>query len=88
MANFEAMACGLPVITSDCGGVPYAIRNAALVVHQMDVGGLRDAIERFVGAKDDIETQSVRGRSFVEANYALDLVAAKWRSIIESVGTG
>jgi len=85
MANVEAMAAGLPVITSECGGVRTVVKDNAVVVAEADVRGLRAALERFLCGAEDIEARSVEGRAFVEKNYALDTTAAKWREVIETV---
>jgi glycosyltransferase involved in cell wall biosynthesis len=85
MANVEAMAAGLPVITSDCGGVPIVVGDNAVVVAERDVQGLRAVLERFVCGEEDMGMWSARGRSFVEENYALDVIAEQWRRIIDAV---
>lgn len=42
----EAMACGVPVITTNRGALPEIVRDAALVLSDpMDANGLKDAIE-------------------------------------------
>ncbi len=40
----EAMACGVPVITSSTSSLPEVVGEAALLVDPADVGGLRDAM--------------------------------------------
>jgi len=85
VANVEAMAAGLPVITSDCGGVRTVVRDNAVVVAERNVQGLREALERFVCGGEDIGTRSAMGRRFVEENYALDVIAEKWRGVIDAV---
>lgn len=42
----EAFACGVPVIGSDSGEIPYVIGDAGIVVPEKDVGGWASAIER------------------------------------------
>jgi glycosyltransferase involved in cell wall biosynthesis len=40
----EAMACGVPVIGSDCGEIPHVIGEAGLVFPENDVVGLRESL--------------------------------------------
>jgi glycosyltransferase involved in cell wall biosynthesis len=42
----EAMACGVPVITSNVSSLPEVAGNAALLVDPLDVGGLTDTMTR------------------------------------------
>jgi glycosyltransferase involved in cell wall biosynthesis len=85
MANVEAMAAGLPVITSDCGGVPMVVQDQAVVVRERDVPGLRDAVERLLRGPGDLEARSREGRRFVEQHYGLEVIAERWHRIIERV---
>lgn len=40
----EAMACGIPVVGSDSGEIPYVIADAGLVAHENDVKALSETL--------------------------------------------
>jgi glycosyltransferase involved in cell wall biosynthesis len=45
----EAMACGLPVITTRCGAIPEVVPAGNAIVDEGDVDGLAAAMVRFAG---------------------------------------
>src|SRR5207253_11026756 len=48
----EAMASGVPVLTSNCSSLPEVAGGAALLVDPLDVGALRLGIERVIQDED------------------------------------
>lgn len=82
MANIEAMAAGLPVITSDCGGVPYIVRDKAIVIKQKDVDGIAITIEEFMRHPQKVKRYSVEGRKYVEDNFRIEFIAKRWDKVI------
>lgn len=46
MPLLEAMACGVPVITSNRGSIPEVVGDAAIMVEPSDIDGLKDAMLR------------------------------------------
>ncbi len=78
-AALEAMACGLPVVASDCGGMSEAIadRRDGLLVPPCDADAIVAAVERLVG---DAALRARLGRAArerVEKDFRLaDQIAA------------
>jgi phosphatidylinositol alpha-1,6-mannosyltransferase len=52
-ALVEAMACGLPVVTTDCGAIPEVVPSWNPIVPQGDAGALRDALLEALGPDGD-----------------------------------
>lgn len=48
----EAMACGTPVITSNVGGLPEVVGEAAEIVSPTDVDGFAKAIQRILASEN------------------------------------
>jgi glycosyltransferase involved in cell wall biosynthesis len=63
LTALEAMACGTPVITSNCSSMPEVVGDAALLVDPLDTSSIADAMARLFDdhrlAKELVE----RGRS-------------------------
>jgi glycosyltransferase involved in cell wall biosynthesis len=61
----EAMACGTPVLTSDCASCPEVAGKAALFVDPEDDDALYEGIDRILG--DTTLRRSLRMRGFDQA---------------------
>lgn len=76
----EAMACGCPVITSDCSAMPEVAGGAAVLVDPHDVSAIAAAVRRVTGdaaLRDALRTRGLARaaaldwRAFAAANLAL-----------------
>ena len=79
VALMEAMAAGVPVISTDVSGVPELIqdgRNGRCVPPQ-DVGALRGALERLLGDAAHARALAAAARHTVEADFDRDVNAAR-----------
>jgi glycosyltransferase involved in cell wall biosynthesis len=63
----EAMACGLTVITSDCGALPELVGDAGVIVPEGNVAALRDAIARVI---DDASLRESMGQRALKRAHA------------------
>jgi glycosyltransferase involved in cell wall biosynthesis len=72
----EAMACGCPVITSDCSAMPEVAGEAAVLVDPHDVGDIAAALMRVVG--DPSLRLALRLRGLARAK------AFDWRACAEA----
>jgi len=83
----EAMACGLPVVTTAVDGVRDVVRPGvdALVVPPGDDQALAAAIRRAFEAAGDRSTMGAAARQRVLERYAADRVVAAYRELLAGV---
>lgn len=69
----EAMACGVPVVASNVGGIPEAVldRSTGILVPPADRASLADAIEALADDADLRRSLSEGGRSIVSEKFNL-----------------
>jgi glycosyltransferase involved in cell wall biosynthesis len=79
----EAMACGLPVIGSDTGGIPDIIINGetGLLVPEKDIFQLSRAIIELIENKDLKENISVKGYKMVKEKFSWEKIAKEYIKI-------
>lgn len=82
----EAMACGTPVITSNCSAMPEASGNGALLVDPYNVEQIADALER-VSTSDDLRKTLAEKSINVSRKYSLlSAVSAMMETLYSSLG--
>jgi len=74
----EAMACGIPVISSDGGALPEVVGDAGLVVPARDEAALADAIDSLINDK-------VRMKQFAEAGMARVKKEFRWDNAVRQM---
>jgi colanic acid/amylovoran biosynthesis glycosyltransferase len=72
-AALEGMACGLPVVTTDCGGMTEAVADGeeGFVVPTRDSAGLAEAIVKFASDTELRLSMGARARARVERDFSL-----------------
>jgi phosphatidylinositol alpha-1,6-mannosyltransferase len=71
----EAFACGVPVIASDSGEIPYVVRDAGIVVAEDDIDAWANAIATLAENPDARAELAQRGLERVHAAFTWDVVA-------------
>ncbi len=76
LALLEAMAAGLPVVSTAVGGIPAVVADgrSGLLVAAEDQA-LGDALERLFGDRELARQLGARGRELVERSHSLDRTA-------------
>lgn len=83
----EALACGVPVISTDVGGVPFIVRDGetAVLVPPDKEQEMADAILRVSGDAQLRQKLSEAGQADV-AQYTWDKVRPQWLALYEQCG--
>jgi glycosyltransferase involved in cell wall biosynthesis len=83
----EAMACGIPVVAFDVGGLPDMVRPdmTGLLVPPEDVRGLRLAIEEILGDDERRAQMSFECRRVAVEQYSLEIQAERYRRLYKEL---
>lgn len=71
----EAMACGVPVVGSDCGEIPNVVGEAGLIFPEEDVGALAAHLRALMTQPELREALARKGRERVLAYYTQRKIA-------------
>lgn len=83
----EAMACGLPVITTPVGGIPAVIQDEenGLLIEPGSTKKLESAMTRLIKDKPLQETLKINALKSIQENYAGPVVAAKYEKLFRDL---
>ncbi|HVA84579.1 MAG TPA: glycosyltransferase family 4 protein [Candidatus Binataceae bacterium] len=73
----EAFACGVPVLASDSGEIPYVVGDAGLIVGERDELGWRRALADLLESPTRRAELAARGRDRAHALYSWPVVARR-----------
>lgn len=73
----EAFACGVPVIGSDSGEIPYVVGNAGIIVGERDEAGWRRALSELLESPERRVELAARGRDRAHTLYAWPVIARR-----------
>lgn len=80
----EAMAYGIPVISTNTGGIPELIGDGSgIMVNQKDPLALADAIEKLMKDSEYYKTIAEKGRKKVENEFNVDRIAQELLNLFE-----
>jgi glycosyltransferase involved in cell wall biosynthesis len=88
-AVLEAMACGLPVVTTDVGGVREFVtdRVGGAVVLPRDPAALAAALQRYLASPDEARAAGARNRARAAAEFSWRASALRLLEVYDSVIT-
>lgn len=82
----EAMACGLPVVATDCGGPREIVGDLGELVRPGDAGALAQGMGRVMDLPPpDRQRRGALGRERVVERFSLSSAVATWKDIYREV---
>jgi glycosyltransferase involved in cell wall biosynthesis len=81
----EAMACGVPVVGSDCGEIPHVIGEAGLIFPENDEQTLAAHLRRLMEDRSLRASLAVKGRQRVIQHYTQERIAEATRDVYVNI---
>lgn len=90
MSILEALAAGLPIVSTPVGGIPRAITSGleGFLVNPGDIHALAERLIQLLADPDLRQRMGAAARKKAEATFAVDRVVAQWVGLYEWAGTG
>lgn len=81
----EAMACGVPVVSTDGGALPEVVGDAGVIVPAKSVDALADAIDDLLQHPDKREQLGAQGRERILQKFCWDVCAGQMAKYYQQV---
>jgi glycosyltransferase involved in cell wall biosynthesis len=81
----EAMACGVPVVASDSGEIPYVVQDAGVLIPENDLVQWTERIDRLIVDPATRAHLSARGLARARAEFSWPVVARRHLDFFEEV---
>lgn len=90
LATIEAMACGLPVVVFDSGGVKYTLEDgiSGFVCDEYDIDCMVSKIKILVDDFDKYKQMSCHAVTFANNNFSQQLIDSKWKTVYNNLSNG
>jgi len=84
----EAMACGVPVVASDSGEIPYVVQDAGMVIPEMDLAQWTESLDRLIADSSLRAQLAARGLVRARSEFSWPIVARRHLKFFEEVLAG
>ncbi|MEM4723706.1 MAG: glycosyltransferase [Candidatus Hadarchaeum sp.] len=83
----EAMACGVPVVGSDSGAIPYVIRETGggLIFRERDPEDLAEKLIYLLSNPEERQKLGQRGQESVRQKYSYEMVAKQFYEVYQAL---
>ncbi|WP_426483868.1 glycosyltransferase [Flavobacterium sp. 2] len=90
LVTIEAMACGLPAIVFDSGGVKYTLENgiSGFLCDEYDIDCMSAKIKTLVDDKSILIEMGKQANHFANKNYSQKMIDSKWQIIYNKLSNG
>lgn len=80
----EALALGLPVVSTNVGGIPYLVKNreTAILVDDSDTQAMVDAVVELIENPELAQNLAINGRKLAE-QFDWQIVKNRWKEILK-----
>lgn len=87
LATIEAMACGLPVVVFDSGGVKYTLENAisGFICNEYDTDCMASKVKMLIEKRNLLIEMGNQATRFINNNYSQKVIDKKWGIIYNNL---